>query len=74
MEWRMFGIKGKLVSTKDKLFKLFRLIDGLGKGDSDVSSPNPVFTTVPVRQAEALLYWHELRKAEALLYWKRWQI
>ena len=72
MEWKMFGIKGKLVSTKNKVFKLFRLIDSLGKGDSVASLLNPVFTTVPVGRAEALVYWRELRKAEALLNWQRW--
>ena len=72
MELKKFKMKRKLVSVRQKVSKLFRLIGILGNKDSDVSSPSPTFTNLPVKQVEAPLYWHEVRTAEALLNWQKW--
>jgi len=74
MGWKILVIKGKLVSARQKMSKMFRLIRGLG----NVSSPAPTSyeTTTP------LAYMHlpttnysleaELKKAEALEHWRKW--
>ena len=54
MEWKMFGTKGKFGSAKQKLFKVVRLIGGLGKEGSNASSPTPVFTVAPDKPANSL--------------------
>ena len=54
MEWKMFGIKGKLVSAKQKVFKVFRLIGALGKEGPNVSSPTPVFAVAPYESVNSL--------------------
>jgi len=74
MEWKKFEIKGKLVSTKQKVFKLFRLIGSFGNEDSDVSSPSQVFADTPYVPVNFLTEYAleaELKKAEALEYWRR---
>jgi len=38
MEGKMFEIKGKFGSAKQNVFKVFRLIRGIGKGDLSASS------------------------------------
>jgi len=73
LKLNMFGIKGKLLSTKQKVFSLFRLIGNLGNEDSDVSSPNSVFTDVPyvpVYSFKNYAIEAEVAKAEALFYYK----
>ena len=73
LEWKTLEIKGKLVSAKQKVFKAFRLIRGLG----NVSSPAPIsYETVnpPTRtHPHTISYtWEaELKKAEALTHWRR---
>jgi len=75
MEPTRFGIKRKLVSTKEKAFKLFRLLGSLRNEDSDVSLPNQAFKEASY-QPPNLLRNHaievELKKAEALEYWRKW--
>lgn len=75
MELIRFGIKRKLVSTKQKVFKLFRLMGSLRDQDSNVSSPNPAFTEASYEPLNFLTNHAlevELKKAEALEYWQRW--
>jgi len=76
MEPTRFGIKRKLVSTKEKAFKLFRLMGSLRNKDSNVSSPNQTSLTDASYQPPNLLANHalevELKKAEALEYWRKW--
>lgn len=74
MQLKTFEIKGKLVSAKQKVFKVFRLIRGLGK----VSSPAPVSYEptnslacihAPIRN---YAFEAEFKKAAALAHWRRW--
>ena len=71
MGWDRPEIEGEWGSAKQKVLKLIRSISGVRNEGSNVSSPNPLFKPAPLKQAEALTYWHELRKAEALLYWQK---
>ena len=76
MEWKMLGIKGKLASARQKVSKMLRLISGLRKEDSNVSSPTPVFTAAPYETVNPLTSYSleaELKKAQALAYWRMWQ-
>jgi len=66
----MFGIKGKLGSTKQKMSKLFRFIGDLEKEGSEVSSSIPLSAILSCTHAVNLEV--ELKKAEALDHWKRW--
>ena len=68
---KMFEIKGKFGSAREKVFKVFRSVSGLGKEDSNVSLPTPVFTVAPSKPANSLTNYSleaELKKAEALMY------
>jgi len=38
MKWKMFGLGGKLGSTKEQVFKVFSLIRGIGMRDLNASS------------------------------------
>jgi len=64
--------KGKLVWARLRAFRLFGLIGVPGNDEPNVSSPNPAFTSAPLRHEEALMHWRELRQAEALMHWQRW--
>ena len=73
MEWKMLGIRGKLGSAKEKVLKVFRLISGLGKEDSNVSLPTPVITVAPYEPVKPFTNYSleaELKNAEALMYWR----
>jgi len=74
MEWKMFGIKRKLGSAKQRVFKLFRLIGNSGDQDSNVSSFNQETTDLPYTPINFFTNYAlevELKKAEALEYWRR---
>jgi hypothetical protein len=76
MEWKMSGIKGKLVSVRQKAFKALRLISGVEKEDANISSPTPTFAATAYEPVNALTNYSleaELKKAQALAHWKRWQ-
>lgn len=67
----MFGIKGKLVSTKQKVFGLVRLISNSKNEDLGGSSHNAIFaatTYEPVNLLTNYALEAELKKAEALLH------
>jgi len=74
MEWKILGMKEKLVSARQKMSKMFRLIRGLG----NVSLPAPTSyeTTSPLACAHSPITNYsleaELKKAEALEHWRRW--
>lgn len=71
----MFGIKGKLISTKQKMFNIFRSIRGPGSEDSDASLLNPFISNIPHEPVDLSTNYvieAELKKAEALMYYKRW--
>ena len=66
----MFGIKGKLVSAKQKVFRLISL---LRKEESNVSSSTSVLTAAPYEPVNPLTNYcleAELKRAEALAYWR----
>ncbi len=76
MEWKRFGIKGKLGSARQKAFKVLRLIGHLGREDSNVSSATPVLTLAPYEPLNSLTKYAleaELKKAKALAHWRMWQ-
>lgn len=74
MEWKILGIKGKLVSAKQKMSKMFRLIRGLGNVSS--SAPTSYETTNPLACTHPPITNYSLeaglKKAEALEHWRRW--
>lgn len=72
MGWKKIGIKAKLGSTKQKMFKVFRLISSLAKEDPKITSTSPVSTTAPYELVKPFpnhFLEAELKKAEALNYW-----
>ncbi len=67
----MFERKGKSVSFKRRLLRMFRLINGLGKGNHNVSLGGPAFAVVPYEPSNLPTNYSleaELKKAEALMY------
>jgi len=68
----MFGMEGRLVSAKAKAFRVFNLIRGLGREDSNVSLPTLAFQInwyVPANLRAKARLEAELKKEEALVYW-----
>lgn len=75
VKWKMLGIKRELVSAKQKVFKVFRLIPGIGKEGSNISSPTLIFSVVsyePVNSHTNYSLQAELKKAKALMYCRMW--
>ena len=73
MEWKTFGMRRKLVSAGQRVSRVLRLMSGLGKEDSNVSSPTPVPTVAPFETVNSLTSYSleaELKKAQALAYWR----
>jgi len=67
----MFERKEKSVSFKRRLLRVFKLINGLGKGNHNVSLGAPAFAVVPYKPANSPTNYSleaELKKAEALMY------
>lgn len=71
MGWEMSEMDGEWGSARQNVLRLIRSISGSVREDSNVSSPNPLFTPAPLEKPESSMYWRELRQAEALLYWKK---
>jgi len=74
MEWKTFGIKGKLTSAKRKVLSVIRLIGSLENRRSNVSSSNSEFAEAPYESLKMLKNFAleaELKKAETLWYWRR---
>jgi len=72
MKWKMFGVYGKLVSVKQNVFKVFRLINGLRSENYNASSHTSVFTVAPYEPVNVLKSYSlgvELKKSKALIYW-----
>lgn len=70
----MLGIKGELVSAKQKVLRVFRLIRGTGKEGSSVSSP-AVFSVVSYESVNSLTNYSleaEMKKAKALAHLRMW--
>ncbi|MFQ5759127.1 MAG: hypothetical protein ACE5IF_05570 [Candidatus Bathyarchaeia archaeon] len=75
MEWKTFGMKRRLVSARQKVSKVLRLIGSLRREDSNVSSPTPVLAAAPYETVNPLTNYSreaELKKARALAYWRMW--
>jgi len=74
MGWKTLGIKGILVSVRQRMSNMFRSIRGLG----NVSSPAPTSyeTTTPLADMHLSITNYsleaELKKAEALDHWRKW--
>ena len=71
---KMFEIRGKFGSAREKVFKVFKVfrsVNGLGREDSNVSLPTPALTVAPSKPANSFTNYSleaELKKAEALMY------
>jgi len=75
MGWKTLGIKGILVSVRQRMSNMLRLIRGLG----NVSSPAPTSyetTTTPLADVHPPISNYaleaELKKADALEHWRKW--
>ncbi len=67
----MFERKEKSVSFKRRLSRVFKLINGLEKGNHNVSLGAPAFAGAPYKPGDSPTNYSleaELKKAEALMY------
>ena len=67
----MFERKEESVSFKRRLSRVFKLINGLEKGNHNVSFVAPAFAVAPYKPANSPTNYSleaELKKAEALMY------
>ena len=71
MTWKIFKLKGKLGSARQKIFNLFGLFHGIRS--VSLTAPVSYETTNPFTYAHTQNYLleSEIKKAEALMYWQR---
>lgn len=70
----MFERKEESVSFKRRLSRVFKLINGLEKGNHNISLGSPAFTAAPYKPANSPTNYSleaELKKAEALMYLRK---
>jgi len=71
MTWKIFELRGKLGSMRQKIFNMFRLFQSARS--VSLTAPVSYETTNPLTYAHAQNYLleSEIKKAEALMYWQR---
>jgi len=71
MTWKIFELKGKFGSVRQKIFNLFRLFESARSVSITAPVSYEVANPLTYAHAQNYLLESEIRKAEALMYWQR---